>query len=199
MKLPLEERECQRVHSSSDREEGTRMVDHLVPATRHVEILVVAGNPADTLLTLEAFKAAGLTSGLRCIPSAEALKYIRRKGEYAEVPLPELVFLDLSQPSLSGLKVLRAIKASPNLMHIPIVVAAGSDDPKFVRAVYKLNGNCFIRKPNEMPQFLRFIEMCYQFWSMVVTLSPEHHGLDPGKHPKLLVRASRVGGRPVIQ
>ena len=58
-------------------------------------------------------------------------------------------------------------------MHIPIVVAAGSDDPKFVRTVYELNGNCFIRKPSEMTEFLRFIETCYQFWGNVVTLSPK--------------------------
>jgi CheY-like chemotaxis protein len=140
---------------------------------RQVEILVVESNPAETLLTVEAFRAAGLTSGLRCIPCGEALKYIRRKYPYADVAVPDLVFLDLSQPSLSCLKVLRAIKANPALMHIPIVVAAGTDDPKFIRAVYKLNGNCFFRKPNEMAQFLRFIEMCYQFWGTVVTLSPK--------------------------
>jgi CheY-like chemotaxis protein len=54
--------------------------------------------------------------------------------------------LDLSQPRVSALEVLKVIKSTPELMHIPIVVAAGSDDPKFVRAVYALNGNCFIRK-----------------------------------------------------
>jgi CheY-like chemotaxis protein len=169
------------------------MVDPSVPLARHVEILVVAGNPADTFLTVEAFKAAGLTSGLRCIPSGEALKYIHRQAPYTAVPIPDLVFLDLSQPSLTGLKVLRAIKARPDLMHIPIVVAAGSDDPKFVRAVYKLNGNCFIRKPNEMAQFLRFIEMCYEFWSTVVTLSPKRPEPVHGTHRKKLARASRAG------
>jgi two-component system, chemotaxis family, response regulator Rcp1 len=145
-----------------------------VQPTRQVEILVVSSNPADALLTVEAFRSAGLTSGLHCIPSAEALKYIRRKGQYTTAAVPDLVFLDLSQPSLTGLKVLKAIKAKPELMHIPIVVAAGAGDPKFIRAVYKLNGNCFIRKPNEMAQFLRFIETCYQFWGTVVTLSPKH-------------------------
>jgi CheY-like chemotaxis protein len=178
------------------------MVEHFnATAPRQVEILVVAANPADTMLTVEAFKTAGLTSGLRCIPSAEALKYVRRQGRYATVPIPNLIFLDLSQPSRSGLDVLRAIKARPELMHIPIVVAAGSDDPKFVRAVYDLNGNCFIRKPNEMAQFLRFIEMCYEFWSTVVTLSPgkgrvrDVHGSPKGLQNLAGVKAARVGGR----
>jgi CheY-like chemotaxis protein len=69
------------------------------------------------------------------------------------VRIPDLIFLDLSRPRISGLEVLKVIKSTPELMHIPIVVAAGSDDPKFVRAVYELNGNCFIRKPSEMTEF----------------------------------------------
>jgi DNA-binding NarL/FixJ family response regulator len=57
-------------------------------------------------------------------------------------------------------------------MHIPIVVAAGSDDPEFVRNVYALNGNCFIRKPNELNEFVQFIRTCYEFWGKIVTLCP---------------------------
>jgi two-component system, chemotaxis family, response regulator Rcp1 len=141
---------------------------------RQIEVLVVQSNPADTMLTVEAFHAAGLTSGLRCVTEGEdALRYVAREGEYADVPIPDLIFLDLSQPRVSGLQVLKVIKSTPELMHIPIVVAAGSDDPKFVRAVYALNGNCFIRKPGELDEFVRFIESCYEFWSKVVTLCPQ--------------------------
>ena len=35
---------------------------------------------------------------------------------------------------------MKVIKTTPQLMHVPIVVAAGSSDPKFIRAVYHLNG-----------------------------------------------------------
>jgi chemotaxis family two-component system response regulator Rcp1 len=145
----------------------------LVKSLNQIQVLVVQCNPADGLLTMEAFKAAGLTTGLQCVPEGqEALMYVQRKGPYAKAPVPDLIFLDLSQPKASGLEVLKVIKSTPALMHIPIVVAAGSDDPKFVRSVYALNGNCFIRKPGELPEFVRFIESCYHFWSNVVTLAP---------------------------
>ena len=88
--------------------------------------------------------------------------------------MPDLIFLDLSLPKIDGLTVLKEIKSTPSLKHIPIVVASNSHNPADVRAVYALNGNCFIRKPNEFPQFLRFIESCYEFWGSVVTLSPPH-------------------------
>ena len=155
--------------STASESSGLSQVDSL----KHIEVLVVQSNPADTLLTIEAFKAAGLTKGLHCVREGQdALMYVLRKGPYGKVPIPDLVFLDLSQPRVSGLDVLRVIKSTPSLMHIPIVVAAGSDDPKFVRSVYALNGNCFIRKPGELAEFVRFIETCYQFWGRVVTLVP---------------------------
>jgi len=141
---------------------------------RQLEVLVVQSNPADTVLTVEAFKVAGLTSGLHCVQDGEdALQYIRREGKYAHVAIPDLIFLDLSQPRISGLGVLKVLKSTPALMHIPIVVAAGSDDPEFVRQVYALNGNCFMRKPEELAEFAKFIEACYRFWSSIVTL-PSH-------------------------
>jgi chemotaxis family two-component system response regulator Rcp1 len=154
----------------------TLRADGVAAITRpgHFEVLVVQSNPADSLMTMAAFKAAGLTTGLRCVTDgADALAYVRREGKYANVPVPDLIFLDLSQPRVSGLEVLKVIKSTPELMHIPIVVAAGSDDPKFIRAVYALNGNCFIRKPGELEEFVRFIETCYEFWSRVVTLCPQ--------------------------
>jgi len=145
-----------------------------VVSTRQTQILVVEDNPADTLITLEAFKAAGMTSGLYCVKNGkDALAYVRRKGKYKDARIPDIIFLDLSQPRVSGLEFLRVIKKTPELRHIPIVVAAGSENPRFIKTVYGLNGNCFIRKPTELTQFVRFIESCREFWLSVVTLSPK--------------------------
>jgi CheY-like chemotaxis protein len=138
---------------------------------KQIEVLVVQSNPADTFLTIEALKAAGLTSGPRCVAEGDdALMYMLRKGPHANVPTPDLIFLDLSQPTVSALEVLKVIKSTPSLTHIPVVVAAGSDDPNFVKSVYALNGNCFIRKPSELTTFARCIGACYEFWCSVVTL-----------------------------
>jgi CheY-like chemotaxis protein len=151
-----------------------------VKSIKQIEVLVVQSNPADAFLTIEALKAAGLTNGPRCVSEGEdALLYVLRKGPHANVPIPELIFLDLSQPTVSALEVLKIIKSTPALTHIPVVVAAGSDDPKFVRSVYELNGNCFIRKPIELATFVRFIDACYQFWCRVVTLVPAHAEIAP--------------------
>jgi CheY-like chemotaxis protein len=85
----------------------------VLPVERHrqINILLVQSNPADSLLTMEAFKAAGLTDGLHCVSDGEdALMYVLRKGRYAKAPVPDVIFLDLSQPRVSGLAVLKVIK-----------------------------------------------------------------------------------------
>ena len=105
--------------------------------------------------------------------------YVRGLGKYAGVNPPDMIFLDLSSPKVSGLEILKEIKATPALMHIPVVVASGSDDPDLVRAVYALNGNCFMRKPSESAQFLKFVETCYEFWGKMVTLSPQKNDTPP--------------------
>src|ERR1700685_3893305 len=142
-------------------------------ARKQIEILVVESNPAETFLTAEAFKAAGLTSGFTSVSSGEdALNYVHKTGHHTGASTPDLIFIDLSLPGVTGLDVLKAIKTTPHLMHIPVVVASGTEDPEHVRAVYALNGNCFMRKPADLTQFLKFVETCFEFWGKVVTLSP---------------------------
>lgn len=121
---------------------------------KQIEILVVESNPADTNLTEIAFKKAGLTSGFRSVSDgADALAYVHKQGKYANAATPDLIFLDLSLPNVSGLEVLKAIKTTPQLMHIPIVVASGSEDPEHVRAIYALNGHCFMRNRATLRNF----------------------------------------------
>ena len=137
-----------------------------------MQVLVLHSNPADTLLTLEAFKAAGLTH-LTCVPEKDAPTVLRRKHAHFMAEVPDLIFLDLSQPRLASLKTLKMIKSNPALMHIPVVVAAATGDPLFVRTAYQLNANCFISKPAELSEFVYCIETLCHFWSRVVTLSPK--------------------------
>jgi two-component system, chemotaxis family, response regulator Rcp1 len=130
----------------------------------------------DPLRLRGSFKAAGLTSGFHSVTDGEdALAYVRREGKYANVPSPDLIFVDLSLPKVSGLEVLKAIKSTPSVNAHSDSGCIGHRQPRrdSVRAVYALNGNAFMRKPNDLVQFLRFVDMCYEFWGNVVTLSPK--------------------------
>src|SRR3954449_4798181 len=144
-----------------------------------LEVLIVENDPAASRLTQEAFRETGVTEGVRCVRDGdEALDLLRGRGTYTGQPLPDIIFLDLHLPRKSVLEVLKEIKANVHLQTTPVVVVSGSDDPREVREAYELHASCYIRKPNDLHQFLRFIAICYEFWGTVATLPPKPETLD---------------------
>ena len=143
-------------------------------ASPKLDVLIIENDPAAARLTKEAFREAGLMEGVRSVPDGdEALAYLRLEGKYASAPFPDLIFLDLHLPKKSGLEVLSEIKRTPKLLTLPIVVVSGSANPSEIREAYELHASCYVRKPDDLHHFLKFIRICYQFWGEVVTLPPK--------------------------
>lgn len=144
------------------------------PHENKLKVLVVENDAATAHLTVEAFRLASLHQLVTCLPDGdEALAYLRREEKYAGHSLPDLICLDLHLPKKSGLQVLAEIKGDSKLRLIPVVVVSGVNDPREVREAYELHASCFVHKPSDLDQFLRFIRVCYEFWGTVVTLPPE--------------------------
>lgn len=142
--------------------------------SRRLDILIVENDPATARLTKEAFREAGMMDAVVSVPDGEdALAYLRREGEHPDHPQPDLVFLDLHLPKKSGLDVLAEIKSNPRLRVTPVVVVSGSADPSEIRQAYELHASCYVRKPDDLPQFIAFARSCYEFWGGVVVLPPK--------------------------
>ena len=130
-----------------------------------LDILIIENDAAVARLTKEAFKEAGLMDALVSVPDGDkALAYLRHEDGYADQPQPNLIFLDLHLPKKSGLEVLAEIKANPTLSITPVVVVSGSADPNEIREAYELHASCYVRKPNDLGQFIAFAKGCYEFW-----------------------------------
>jgi chemotaxis family two-component system response regulator Rcp1 len=185
--VPLSARRKQdRNMSHAPSSTGLFLVKSLTP----LEVLIVESNPVDALRTITAFRAAGLTNGIHCVRDGEdALSYLRREGRYTQARIPDLIFLDLAQPRVSGLQALKIIRSTPALKHIPVVVAADAEEPAFIQAVYSMHGNGFIRKPPDLLQFLRCIESCYEYWVSIVTLErqPRRRSHDNAEAPAVTI------------
>lgn len=144
---------------------------HDTQQTDRLSILLIENDPAAAVLTKEVFKDVGLHEGLTCVRNGEeALAYLRNEENYAEHSHPDVIFLDLHLPKLSGLEVLREIKSNPVWAPTPVVVVSGSLDPSEIRRSYELHASCYIKKPSDLDEFLRFMRVCYEFWGSVVTL-----------------------------
>ena len=134
-----------------------------------LDILIIENDPATARLTKEAFREAGMMDAVVSVPDGDiALAYLRREGEYANKPQPDLVFLDLHLPKKSGLQVLAEIKGNPALKVVPVVVVSGSADPGEIREAYELHASCYVRKPDDLDQFIAFARSCYEFWGKSV-------------------------------
>ena len=60
-----------------------------------------------------------------------ALAYLRREGEFASAPAPDVVLLDLKLPRLNGLEVLEQMRQDPELSAIPVVIYAANERANF--------------------------------------------------------------------
>ncbi len=64
-----------------------------------IQVLLVEDSPGDVRLTQEAFKDAKVHIHLHVASDGtEAMAFLKREGEYAKVPRPDLILLDLNLP-----------------------------------------------------------------------------------------------------
>jgi CheY-like chemotaxis protein len=141
---------------------------------RPVEILLVEDSSGDVRLTREALKEGKVFNNLYTVEDGvEAMAFLRREGQYADVPRPDLILLDLNLPKKDGREVLAEIKADDELKRIPVVVLTVSKAEEDVLKAYDLHANCYITKPIDLDQFIMVIKSVEDFWLTIVRLPPK--------------------------
>src|ERR1044071_1731100 len=91
-------------------------------------IVMDEDNPADARLNEEAMSDSGLPTNLHHVWDGEqAMGFLRREGNFADAPRPDIVLLDLNMPKMDGRAVLAQLKGDPRLMTIPVVVVTTSE------------------------------------------------------------------------
>lgn len=139
------------------------------------DILLVEDDPNDAELTIRALGKHNLANNLFVVRDGEeALEFIFSTGGYADrdphFP-PKVIFLDLKLPKVSGIEVLRKIKADPVARLIPVVVVTSSRESDDIKECYGLGVNSYIQKPIEFENFVRAISEAGLYW-LVINKSP---------------------------
>ena len=139
-----------------------------------VEILLVEDNPGDVRLTQEAFSDTKVSNHLSVVGNGEeALLFLRRQGQYASAPRPDLILLDLNLPRKSGREVLADIKVDPDLLRIPVVVMTTSEAEIDIINSYSLHANAYVTKPVDLDCFIDAVSKIEGFWLTIVKLPPD--------------------------
>ena len=137
-------------------------------------LLLVEDDPGDALMTREAFAEHKVGNRLHVVSDGvEALRFLRREGEYAQAPRPHLVLLDLNLPRKDGREVLQEIKQDEDLARIPVVVLTTSEAEEDVIRSYQLHANAYVTKPVDFDQFIKVVQQIDDFFVQVVRL-PRH-------------------------
>ena len=149
---------------------------------RVINVLLVEDDPGDVLMTREAFEEY-LHNRLDVVSDgSEALSYLRREGEYADAPRPDLILLDLNLPRRDGREVLAEIKADESLQHIPVIVLTTSRADEDVLRSYQLHANAYVTKPVDFDGFIEAIRQIDHFFVSVVQL-PTRRGMTCTRRP----------------
>ena len=136
-----------------------------------LEVLLVEDNPGDVRLTQEAFKDAKVLVNLHIASDGtRAMAFLKREGEHADAPRPDLILLDLNLPKKDGREVLKEIKEDPTLKIIPVVILTTSASEADILRSYSLHANCYITKPVSLDGFLTVVKSIDSFWMSVVKL-----------------------------
>ncbi|WP_084957344.1 response regulator [Thermoactinospora rubra] len=136
-----------------------------------IEVLLVEDDPGDVLLTREAFELNKVKNRLHVVNDGEqAMAFLRREGEYADAPRPDMILLDLNLPRKDGREVLADVKADPDLRSIPVVVLTTSEAEEDILRSYRLHANAYVAKPVDFDQFIRVVRQIDDFFVTVVKL-----------------------------
>jgi len=139
-----------------------------------IEVLLVEDSPGDIRLMHEAFRAANKRVRLNvATDGVEAISFLRQKGSYNKCPRPNLILMDLNLPKMSGLEVLEKIKEDPGLKTIPTVILTISDAETDIAKGYRMQANCYLRKPVQLDAFEELVKSINDFWLVKAKLPPQ--------------------------
>lgn len=141
--------------------------------SRAFDILLVEENPEEIAPFIYSFEATELTNEVHVIADTdEALDYIHRRGEYSDVPRPDLILLNLHVAGGDGEDVLVELNEQPPLHRIPVLVFTASDTAEDIAKAYELNANAYLQRPNTAEAFDELAQAIEDFWLKIAHLPP---------------------------
>ncbi|GHG43415.1 two-component system response regulator [Flavimobilis marinus] len=146
-------------------------MSEMIKQQQMVDVLLVEDDPGDVLMTREAFEDYKIANRLSVVSDGvSALEFVRKQGEYADAPTPDLILLDLNLPRMDGREVLAALKDDPELRSIPVVVLTTSEAEEDILRSYSLYANAYVTKPVDFDRFINVVRSIDEFFVSVVRL-----------------------------
>ena len=123
---------------------------------RPIEVLLVEDNPADFRLAQDTLEQSHQRVNITHAEDGEvAMAILKRQGEYANAPRPDLMLLDLRMPKKDGTEVLAEMNQDEDLVSIPVMLLTGTEAESSLLESYSIPPSRYARKPLQLEQFHR--------------------------------------------
>ena len=124
-------------------------------------IVLIEDNQADARYTQIALQDLGIANRLTILTDGEeAIKYLYRRGSYADAARPDCILLDWNLPKADGSEVLEIVRKDNSLKQVPVIVLSGSHEQTDVLKAYHLKANAYVTKPIDLSGLHTIIEVC---------------------------------------
>lgn len=142
-----------------------------------IDVLYVEDNLNDVELTLRALKLHGIATRLHhAHDGVEALEFLDKAVAPAGEAGLRLILVDLKLPRVTGLEVLRRVRADERTRAIPVVILTSSSEPSDIKEAYALGVNSYLVKPVDYEAFMDVVGRMGRYW-----LQLNEPALTPGK------------------
>jgi chemotaxis family two-component system response regulator Rcp1 len=132
---------------------------------RPMEILLVEDSLPAARVTMGALKHGKIEHRLTWLSDGdEASRFLKREGQYARAPKPDLVLLDLMLPGKDGRTLLEELRTAPELKEIAVVVMTGTASEEQALGQEHLDVQGFLTKPVDLEKFLSLVERLKDYW-----------------------------------
>lgn len=130
------------------------------------QILLIDDNPADQVFFSTAIEDSGYPVEIRWIRDGEeALNYFRDQGNLnAPSSLPQLIFLDMNLPPISGAEILEAIKNKEASKDIPVILVSAADIPDNQKSFLNFEAVEFMIKPMDLFELSNNVKRILSDW-----------------------------------
>jgi CheY-like chemotaxis protein len=130
-----------------------------------LNILLVDDDEVDVMTVKRAFSKANIANKLFVATDGiEALSMLRADGV---PPQRRLMLLDLNMPRMSGIELLREIRADPALQALTVIVLTTSNEDRDRVEAYRLNVAGYLLKPVTFHAFAEVMVTLNKYWTLM--------------------------------
>lgn len=132
---------------------------------RATNILLVDDDVVDVMNVRRAFERGRITNPLWTSHDGLEALALLRSGQIP--PERRLVLLDINMPRMSGIEMLRELRADPALQMTPVVMLSTSNDDRDRLEAYRLNVAGYLVKPVTFVAFVELMTAMNHYWNLV--------------------------------